>query len=457
MTKLKILIIAFLIMLSAGIYAQPGIDSTSVPKDKILIDQVVAVVGSYIITYSDVENEYLQFLMQGNTKGMAARCSILEELLFQKLLLNQADLDSVQITDKQVDAEVDRRMRYFIDQIGSKEKLEEYFKKSMLEIKEDLKPKIKDHLMIQQVQSKITQDVKVTPSEVSEYFNSIPPDSLPLISSEIEVYQIVKEPPVSSDEVQIATQKITDLRNRILKGEKFATLANLYSEDKNTMTKGGEIGLTGRGELPTEIEAVAYGMKQGDVSPIIKTKEGYHIIQLIERRGEYINIRQILIIPKPSTLDLVQARKDLENIKSLIEMDSITFEKAAVKHSTDPTGVNGGAIINAYSGNTKFDPADLDPTIFFIIDKLKVGEISAPQLFTDENGLQAYRLLLLKSRTAPHKANLKDDYPKIQATVQSIKQNKEINKWINKKTEKTYVKISNDFDDCKFQYDWGKK
>jgi peptidyl-prolyl cis-trans isomerase SurA len=423
---------------------------------KLIVDQVVAVVGGNIILLSDVENEYIQYLLQGNTSGGSGlRCRIIEELLFQKLLLNQAELDSVVVTDKQVDNELERRMRYFISQIGSKEKLEDYFGKSIIEIKEDMRERIHDHLMIQEVQAKITSDVKVTPSEVYEFYNKIPEDSLPLVNSEYEIVQIIKKPPVSNEEIAAIKAKLNDLRDRIIKGEDFATMANLYSMDPGSMTKGGDLGLVGRGETYPEFEAAAFSLKPGEVSPVIKSESGYHIIQLVERKGEFVHVRHILIIPQPTVTDLAKAKKDIEHIAAMIQSDSITFEDAAAKYSDDPTKNNNGLLTNQYSGTSLFDPTEIDPNVFFIVDKLKVGEMSAPAIYTDETDQrQAYRLLYLKSRTSPHKANLKDDYPKIQNLVLMYKQNDEINKWIKKKSEATFIKISPDYLNCDFQYEW---
>lgn len=423
-------------------------------NEKILIDEVAAVIGGNIILHSDIENEYFQYLMQGSTKGTALKCQILEEIMFQKLLLTQAELDSVTVTEKQVDSELDRRMRYFIDQIGSKENLEAYFKKTILEIKEDMRDKIRDYLLIQSVQSKLTQDVKITPSEVQEFYNSIPVDSIPLVGSQIEVVQIVKVPAISDAEVSNVKEKLISLKDRVKKGEDFATLANLYSQDPGSMTKGGELGFVGRGELYPEFEAAAFSLKPGEVSPIVKTKKGYHIIQMIERRGESINVRHILVIPKASPSDMIKSKKDIDRIAELIKKDSMTFEKAATYYSDDPTRVNGGMLINQYTGDSKFSPDEIDPNMFFIIEKMKVGDISDPVIFTNEDGQQAYRMLKLKSRTEPHKANLKDDYPQIQNLALQIKQNQAISKWINNKSQNTFINISDNYKDCNFKYSW---
>lgn len=426
------------------------------PQPNQIVDQIVAVVGGNVILLSDVENEYIQNMLQGNVQGGAGlRCRVIEELLFQKLLLVQAEVDSVVVTDKMVENELERRMRYFIAQIGSKEKLEEYFGKSILEIKEDLRDRIRDHLMIQEVQAKITANVKVTPAEVMEFYNGIPVDSLPLVTSEYEIMQIIKKPPVSEVEIAMVKDKLNGIRERVLKGEDFSTLANLYSMDPGSMAKGGNLGQIGRGETYPEFEAAAFSLKPGEVSPVIKTEKGYHIIQLIDRRGEFVNVKHILIIPQPSMADLAQAKKEMEHIVSLINADSLTFEEAAAKYSDDPTKNNGGLLSNPYSGTSLFDAQEIDPGIFFVVDKLKVGGISAPGLYTDpEDMRQAYRVLMLKSFSQPHRASIKDDYPRVQNMLLMFKQNEEINKWIQKKSDATYINISGDFISCDFQYEW---
>ncbi|MCK9613034.1 MAG: peptidylprolyl isomerase [Bacteroidales bacterium] len=443
--KALIIFLIFLHSLSANAQSDTG---------KIIIDQVAAVIGNNVILFSDIENEYIQALLQGNTTGSIIKCGILEEIMFQKLLLTQADIDSITVTDKQVDSEIDRRIRYFISQVGTQEKLEQYFNKTILEIKEDLRDKIRDYLLIQNVQSKLTQDVKITPSDVTDFFNSIPPDSLPLIGSQIEIAQIVKKPVISETEVLAVKDKLKALRDRILKGEDFAVMANLYSEDPGSNRKGGELGFVGRGEFFPEFESAAFSLKPGEISPIIKTKKGFHIIQMIERRGEYINVRHILMSPKANPSEMTKSLQELNRIAELIKKDSVTFEKAAILYSDDPSKLNGGKLTNPYTGDTKFAPEEIDPLIYLAVEKMNVGEMSAPTIFTDEEGVQAYRIIMLKSRMDPHTANLKDDYPQIQNLALQVKQNDAINKWVMEKTKNTYIYIADIYNDCKLKFDW---
>ena len=280
-----------------------------------VIDEVVAVVGANYILQSDIEAQYIQFRMQGGiTDARATRCQILEDLLFQKLMLNQAELDSVVVTDEQIEQTMDARFRYYIQQFGSQEKLEQFYKKSLIEIREEFKTLVKEQLMVDEVQQKIIKDLKVTPSEVRAYFNSLPKDSIPVIDTEYEVGQIIKEPAINKEELEATRERLKSLRDRIIKGESFGTLAVLYSDDPGSAKKSGEIGFVGRGQLYPEYEAAAFGLKKGEISEIIKSKAGYHIIQLIERRGEQINTRHILLMPKISDSDIQKASKLLDSV-----------------------------------------------------------------------------------------------------------------------------------------------
>jgi len=430
----------------------------SYSQDKI-IDKVVAVVGGKMILKSDVENQYVQAVMQGYKKGDSTyKCSLLEEMMFQKLLLTQAEIDSVVVTESQIETDLERRIKYFSKQMGGDDQLEKYYNKSIVEIKADFRDVIKDQLLQQNVESKITDGIKVTPSEVKSFFNNLPKDSIPTVSSVIEVGEIVKMPKVNEEAKGIAKEKLNAIRERIVKGENFSTLAVLYSEDPGTSSKGGELGFTSRGDLDPDYEAAAYKLKPGEISPVFLSKYGYHIVQMIERRGELINTRHILIKTKVATEDLLKAKLSLDTIYSKIKSvnDSLTFEKAALRYSNDPSRTNGGLLVNTETGTSKFEPDQLDASIFFVIDKMKVGEISQPVPMTTEDGKQAYRILYLKSRTDPHRANMKDDYDYIQSAALKQKQNKTIAEWIRKKAAATYIRISDEYKYCKFTYQWFK-
>lgn len=424
-----------------------------------VIDKVVAVVGKNIILQSDIEEQYTQYRLQGGIKGSATsiRCEILEDLLFRKLMLNQAELDSITVTDDQVESEMDYRVRYFVSQLGSEEKLEQYYNKSMSEIKNELRTIIKDQKLIEEVQRGIVSGVSATPSDVREFYYSIPKDSIPMVSAQYEIAQLVKKPPITLDEKLAVKDELYELRSRILKGERFSTIARIYSEDPGTAKKGGETGFQGRGGFVPEFEAAAFALKEGEVSEVVETEYGFHIIQLIERRGDYVNVRHVLRTLKVSPEALQTAYDQLDSIANLIRNDSITFDEAVRKFSDEDDKVNGGYLVNENTGSTLFAAEDLDQQVSVVVNKLQVGEVSDPVPMKTKNGKDAYRLLIIKKKTTAHKANLKDDYALIQQWTMQKKRQEAINKWIDDKSTKAYVNISEEYRDCDFQFDWNIK
>ncbi|MFA5970927.1 MAG: peptidylprolyl isomerase [Lentimicrobiaceae bacterium] len=425
-------------------------------QNEKVIDEIAALVGSHPVYWSDVEAQYEQAKAQGMTGDpFKLRCEIFENLIFQKLLVYQAETDSLVVSDDQVNSELDRRLRYYIQQFGSQKKLEEFYDKSLDEFKNELREPLKLELLSQQAQGKIVESVKMTPNETKEYFNGLKPDSIPIIPTEYEIGQIVKTPVVGATQLKEARDKLEALRARILKGEKFSTMAVLYSEDPGSAAKGGELGMFGRGSMAPEFESAAFNLKnKNDISEIIKTKFGYHLLQLIERKGDFVNVRHILIIPKVSPEDLAAAAVKLDSIADLVRTDSLTFTKAAFLYSDDPGRVNGGLIQSQSSGNTLLAADELDPKVFFIIDKMKPGEISGSVPYTTEDGTQAYRVLYLKLRTEPHRANLKDDYNKIQDWALENKKAKVTAKWIENKSKTAYIRLGDKFKTCDFKYKW---
>jgi len=450
--RIILTIAGIIFLLSSAAYAQ---------DNEQIIDQVVAVVGRNIILESDIENQYLTYKMQmhGALSGSATemRCKILEDLLYQKLMVVQAEYDSIEVTQDQVDSELDRRISSFINQFGSQEKMEQFYGKSLSEIKQELNDIIKEQLLAQQVQNNIISPVTITPSEIRSYFKSLPTDSIPLIKTHYTIAEIVKKPPISVEEKLRVKEKLLELRKRILKGESFATMAILYSEDPGSAKKGGELGFYGRGQLYPEFEAVAFKLKEGEISNVVETEAGYHIIQLIERKGDYVNVRHILLVPKVSSADLLKARNQLDSIARLIRSDSITFEQAVEKFSDADDKNSGGLLINSYTGGTVFEPEQLDPQVSFTIEKMKVGEISNAVPMKTEDQKDAYRILLLKEKTEPHRASMKKDYAQIEQWALKIKQSETIDKWINEKVKDTYVKIKKEYQKCPFKHNWFPK
>jgi len=421
-----------------------------------LIDKVVAVVGDNAIYYSDIENQYMQYIMQGYTSnGDAVRCQIFEEILFAKLLLNQAQIDSIDISDEQVESEMDRRLQYFIGQIGSREKLEAYYDKSILEIKNDLRSVIYDQMLSEQVKRGIASDIRITPSEVKDYYKSIPKDSVFTVPSEIEYSEIVMEPKVTPEEKAFARAKLAGIRKRIIDGADFATMARIYSEDPGSAAKGGELGDFARGVMYPEFEAAAFGLQPGEVSPIIETEAGFHILLLIKRKGEYINVRHILIQTKISPVSLEKTKNLMDSVYQLISSGEYTFEQAAARYSSEDSRNNGGAAINPATGNRNFNPQQLDKNLFFMLDKMNVGEIKPPAIYQKDRTTKAFRIVRLDKRTKPHKASLDTDYDLIQDAALAEKKSNAINGWIQEKTKNTFINIMDeDLKKCEFQYDW---
>ncbi len=331
-------------------------------SQKQVIDKVVAVVGNNAILLSDIENQYYQTPNKENYENIDLKCSILEELIYQNFLLHQAEIDSVTISDKEVESEMDRRLRYFINQAGSEKKLEDYFNKTMLEIKADLRKSLKKQMLAEKMQDKIVGNIKITPTDVRNFYKSLPPDSIPTIDEKLEYQQIVIYPVLSEKEKLEAKEKLENIRNRILKGESFATLAVLYSEDPGSALKGGELGFFSRQDMVPEFSGAAFKLKEGEVSPIIETDFGYHIIQLIERRGEQINARHILITVKSNYEEQMKAQQKLQQIYDKIVIDSISFSKAASLYSMDKnTAFNEGIAINPYTNSTRIEKEYIDP------------------------------------------------------------------------------------------------
>ncbi|MDX9942701.1 MAG: peptidylprolyl isomerase [Bacteroidales bacterium] len=426
-------------------------------QEKVVIDQIVAVVGNSAILESDIVNQSRQLQAQGMNLGPNPECAILDDMLYQKLLYNQAVLDSLEVSDEMVEQVLERRLRYFIAQIGSREKLEAYYGKSVDELKEEFRDIVREQELSQQMEGKITANVKVTPSEVRIFFNRLPEDSIPMVESELVLGQIVKKPPVQPEEIAEVKSRLEEFKQRVINGESFSTLAILYSEDPGSARRGGELGFFGRGELYPEFEAAAFNLRPGELSDIVETEAGYHLIQMIERRGEQFNVRHILLLPKVSPLDLMAARQELDSIRTLIEGGEMTFAEAALKFSDDPGKINQGLMVNPYTGTTRFKSEEIEPNLFFVIDQLEVGAVSAPIGMMTEEGQQAFRIVQLQSRTDPHRGNLQQDYDYIQQLALDEKKRKATEAWINRRLPNTYVFIHEKFRGCSFELDWVKE
>ena len=426
------------------------------------IDKVAGVVGNDIILLSEVEAQLAQMRQQGLPVGPNARCEAYEELLYQNLLIHQARVDSVVIGESQIDADLERRIAIFIQQFGSRDKMEQFYGKTIEEIKFDFRDIIEEQLMAQQVQQGITGGASVTPAEVSEFYNDIPKDSLPYINSELELAHILRKPPVSEEEDLRVRNEVEEYRRRVLEdGDDFGFLAATYSEDPGSAVRRGELGFMARSQLVPEFARVAFTLQANEVSRVVKTEYGYHLIQLIKREGEMANVRHILRIPKVSTEDLIKEQEFLQAVRDSIladPNDTITMALMAERHShDDETKYNGGKMVNPQTGTTRFDSEFLgqyDRELFFATQKMTLDAVSDPLLAPQADGSRAIRIVSILKRTEPHVANLKDDYQKISEVALVQKQNETVTRWINRHIPGTYLRIEDEFKSCKFDHDW---
>lgn len=421
-----------------------------------VVDKVVAVVGKNIVKLSEVENGYVNIrIRQGYNNAFENRCNILEGLLLNKLLLHKGELDSVQVTDDEVAANVQRYLDAYELQYGSREAIRQATGYTFDEMKDLLQKMLRERMITERVQSDLTGTVKITPYEVTEFFNKIPQDSIPIIDETFEIAEIVRKPDINENERDRVRLELSKLRERILNGDRFSTLATLYSEDPGSATKGGELGFFPRGRMVAEFEAAAFALKPGEVSPVIETQYGFHIIQLIERRGNTVNCRHIFMAPKVSSEDLLRSRILLDSVAQEIRLGHISFADAASRYSDNANKIEGGRVTHPATGAYVFTLDELKklyPGIAF--SNMNAGDVSgAMAMKTDENK-DAYRLVTVLRRNPEHKANLKDDYDRIyNAALENAKQDK-IFDWAQKTIKNTYIRIDEEFKDCDFKLEW---
>ena len=416
-----------------------------------VIDKVIAVVGGDMILNSDIEQEVMRLKMQGELPEGDVKCLILEQILIQKLLLNQSKIDSIQPNEAGIESEVGRRLRYFVNQIGSEKALENYFHKPMYEIKNDLREVIREQQLTQQMRQKVVDKIAVTPSEVKAFYKTIPKDSLPLIPEQYEIQQIAIYPPSSAQAKFRVKEKLLELRSRILKGERFSSLAMAYSEDLGSAKKGGELGFRTRDELVKSFADAAFNLADGQVSQIVESEYGFHIIQMIEKKNNQVNVRHILLKPQFSYDMLIEAKNKLDSITNLIKHDSLTFEKACAYNSEDKKSrFNGGLVVNPETNTKYFQREQIQPSDYYVIKKLAIGEISEPFESRDEHANVIYKVVKIKNILPSHKANLVDDYDIVQRMTKQSRENDIFMKWVKDKQRLTYIKIDPDFKNCDF-------
>ncbi|MGH7237836.1 MAG: peptidylprolyl isomerase, partial [Candidatus Saccharimonadales bacterium] len=387
-------------------------------QQKHTLDKIAAVVGSSIILQSDIELKYATYLAQGNPPNPAVKCEIAQSFITQKLLAAQAVIDSIEVSDDDVDAEVDRRMRGMIQRAGSQDRLEQFLGRSVIQYKDEVRPDIKEELVAQKMQQKITSDINTTPEDVKTFFNRIPKDSLPTFNKEVEVGVIQFNPKLTEAEKAVYKQKAEDLLERVKKGEDFGALARLYSQDPGSAMQGGDLGFADRSAYVKEFAAWAFRLKPGQLSPVFETEFGFHFLQVIERRGEQVHVRHILIVPAITDASLVRAKMKADSVYDfLLKNKKIDFSTAAAYYSDDKqTKYNGGMMLNSQNVDTRttiIPTNQLDPQVALTLDTMKVGSISKPILFLGSDGKKSYKILYLKSSTNAHKASLSQDYPKI--------------------------------------------
>ena len=431
--------------------------SVQAQDKKQVVDGIVAVVGQTIIKNSDIEQAYRQVrLRQGMENAHNERCNLLESMLISKLLVHKGMVDSVEVSDEQVEDQVQYYLKAAVRQAGGKENLREAFGYSYDELHDQYFDILHDRILSSRVESELTENVKVTPAEVAEYFARFPQDSLPEIDAQYEVAEITIQPTISEAERDRVRGELAELRERIVKGEKFSMLAKLYSQDPGSASKGGELGFFGRGDMVSEFEAAAFALKPGEVSPIVETQYGFHILQLIERRGNTVNVRHILLQPKTSSDDLLRARMTLDSLATEIRQGNITFEAAAEKYSDGATSKSGGIVSNPQTGNNRFGKEDFAQKYPGIgIVAMEEGEISNASSITTDDNKNAYCLVKLLKKIPAHRANLEDDYDRIfNAALQNAKTDK-IVEWCNRMVKTTYIHIADEYKDCpNFRVNW---
>ena len=422
-----------------------------------VLDNVIAIVGDEIILKSELEESKIQFRQEGIRIESDPECFILGSLLSEKVFLNQARIDTIEINDAMIEGELNRRIAMFTQQIGSQEALEDYFGKSVREIKDDFREPMRNQMIVQEVQNTITADVNVTPSDVMEYFNSIPEDSLPLMNTQVEFEQIVIYPKKNPKEIESVKQRLRGFIQEVREGEDFATLAVLYSEDPGSASKGGDLGMVPRGTMVPEFDEVAFQLSDGEISGVFETEFGYHIMQMIERRGEQYHARHILLKPDVSSEDMLEAKNRLIQIKASFKSDTLDWFTAVLKYSQDEKSYNNeGLVINLMTGTPRFELGQLDPQAYVAIENMKVDDIEGPILYQTREGKEGYRLIKLVKRIEPHRANLVDDYQILQESATArAKQDATLN-WIKEKINETYIFISPKYENCVWDLNWNK-
>ncbi|MGB3077974.1 MAG: peptidylprolyl isomerase [Saprospiraceae bacterium] len=428
-------------------------------QDTIVLDKIIAKVGGEVIFHSDVEEQMAMMRERKATPGNAERCLILESLMAQAMLVHYAKIDSVEVTDDQVESEIDSRMNQILSMMNNDRKMfQDVYGQTVSEMREQVKDDMLRKLLADKMRAEIMNKVGVTPSEVVDFYHRIPADSLPYFNAEVELAEIVIKPTVNPEERAKALQKINSIKDQIKAGADFEELARKYSDD-GSAKDGGNLGWTTRGNFVPEFEGAAFQLEKGQISDVVESEFGFHIIQLIERRVNSINTRHILIRPRITDPDLEKTKNKLDSIKHLIEIDTMTFADAVHKFGDKKVQSfsNNGRMINPKTSNTFFETGDVDSEIFFNIDTLSVGEITPPIQYRTPLGDYEYKIVQLQGRTSPHLANLKQDYSRIQDAARESKRNLAFGDWLSKKLASTYILIDPQYRQCPNIEHWQAK
>jgi peptidyl-prolyl cis-trans isomerase SurA len=415
----------------------------------ISIDKIIARVDNHYILSSELDERIAQY--KANGQAAPEKCQVLESLIISKLLLAKAEIDSVLVEDKDVDNDLDAKMGYMIQRFGSEKNIIEAYGKSIENLKSELRRDVKEQKVIQKMQNTISGNVKITPSDVRKFFNAIPKDSLPYIPSEVEIGHIVRRGTVTKEQKEKLRNQLLDLKARAEKGEDFAMLAQIYSEDVGSAKNGGDLNFQKRGAMLPEFEGAALALKPGEMSNIVESQYGFHLIKLIETRGAEYHSRHILLRPDYNKgTDMTFATKYLDSLRVLIEKDTLSFAKAALNNSEDKmTSETGGLIQDPQTGLAKLVlDASMDPALYFAIDTMKVGQLSKPVSYRTEDGSSAMRILWYKSKSEPHTANLKEDYEKLAQIVLNNKRNNALEEWFKKAQGDVYISVEPEFKSC---------
>lgn len=440
----KITLLFVVYIFSIGVFSQ-----------NYIVDQVVWIVGDEAILQSEIETEILRLKYEKQKTPESPECVIAEQLALQKLFLAQAKIDSITISEATINQQVESRIAYFTEQLGSKEKVEAYFKKPLSKMREELKAMLQDQLMVQEMQQKITKDIKITPSEVTAFYENIPKDSLPIIPEQVEIQLITLSPTISVAEVERVKSKLREFRERIETGDiQFSTLAILYSEDRVSALQGGEIGFRSRSMLVPEYANTAFSLTDPQkVSRIVETEYGFHIIQLIAKQDDQVNSRHILMRPKISLEDKNLASQRLDSIAQAIRTGSINFEKGVEIYSDKSSTKNSnGLLINTKDGSTRFQYDELPQEIINQVSFLNIGEISKPFSFTNENGKEIVAIVKIHDKIKAHKASISDDYQTLKMVYTNVKNTQAIQQWIESKIATTYNQLTPAYRTCNFSY-----